>query len=357
MDRVPLVSVVIPCYNGMPWVPHAVRSALRQTYPNVEVIVVDDGSVDGSRAVIEAEFGDAVTVVGIANSGPGAARNVGFESAGGEYVQFLDADDIITTEKIERSMACFRDHPETDIVYTALHEPAAYDFVDESQFPAAEFQRTVDLMAKNAYEYHFRGTGMPSLATAQPLYRSRLLREHGAFDETLVLLEDVELLCRQIFNGARIRDVAMVGILYRDHPGDRLTNKLRYDYEAYYHAAVKLIELARTHGRMSGAIKDFAMMFLIWEAALECVRKRNYRNAAKYVALAGEICPRLPGPAVFRGIARVIGTVPALTAARVVLDNFVRFFPARARSLLGPAAVEVTLAHQRSQGRPRQPTG
>ena len=351
MDTWPLVSVIIPCHNGMPWVPHAVRSALRQTYPNVEVILVDDESADESRAVVEAEFGDAVRIIGIPHSGAGAARNVGFGSAGGEYVQFLDADDILIPEKIERSIACFLDQPDTDIVYTAIHQPTVHDFVDESAFTAAEFARTVDLMVEQAYEFHFRGTGMPSLATPQPIYRSRLLREHGGFDETLLLLEDVELVCRQVFNGARVEHVPMVGVVYRDHPGDRLTNQLRYEYEAYYRAAVKLIELAREHGRMSGAIQDFAMLFLIWQAALECVRKRTYRSAEKYVALAREISPRLPGPAIFRGLAHVIGTIPALAVARVVLDTFVRLFPARARVLLGPMAVEVVLEHQRSRTR------
>jgi glycosyltransferase involved in cell wall biosynthesis len=354
MDASPLVSVIIPCYNGMPWVRHAVRSVLRQTYPNVEVILVDDGSADGSRAAVEAEFGDAVKVIGIANSGPGAARNVGLESAGGENIQFLDADDILTAEKIERSMACFREHPGTDIVFTAIHLPTVHDFVDESPFTAAEFQQTVDGMLEYAYETFLPGTGMPSLATPQPLYRSRVLREHGAFDETLAVLEDVELVCRLIFAGARVEHVPMVGALYRDHPGDRLTHQLRYDYEAYYRSVVKLIELARAHGRMSGAIKDFAMRFLIWQAALECVRKRNRRNAAKYVALAREISPRLPGPAVFRGMARVLGTIPALAVARVVLDTFVRAFPARARAVLGPVAVDVILTHQRDRAKSRQ---
>jgi glycosyltransferase involved in cell wall biosynthesis len=346
----PLVSVIIPCYNGIPWVRHAIRSALRQTYPNTEVIVVDDGSTDDSRAVIETDFGDAVKIIGIANSGPGAARNVGLESAGGEYVQFLDADNILTAEKIERSMECFRAHPDTDIVFTAIHLPPVYDFVDESQFTAAEFQQTVDGMIEYAYEKQFPGTGMPALETSQPLYRSRVLREYGSFDETLVVLDDYELVCRHILNGARVRHVPMVGVVYRDHPGERWTNKLRYDQEDYYRSVVKLIELVRAHGRMSGEIKDFAVTFLVWEAALDRVRQRDHRNAARYVALARDIDPRLPAPAILRGLARVIGPVPALAAAHVVLDAFIRFFPARARAALGQVAVDL-LVDQRSRAK------
>jgi glycosyltransferase involved in cell wall biosynthesis len=351
VDTTPLVSVIIPCYNGMPWVRYAIHSVLRQTYPNIEVILVDDGSSDDTRAVVEAEFGDAVKVIGITNSGPGAARNVGLESAGGEFVQYLDADNILTAEKIERSMECFREHPDTDIVFTAIHLPTAHDFVDESSFTAAEFQQTVDGMVEYAYEKQFPGTGMPALETSQPLYRSRVLHENGAFDETLVVLDDYELVCRQLLNGARIRHVPMVGVVYRDHPGERWTSKLKYDQEDYYRSVVKLIELVRAHGRMSGGIKDFAAGFLIWEAALDCVRQRKYRDANKYVALARDISPRLPGPAVFRGVANVLGTVPALAVARVVLDVFVKAFPARASAVLGPLADWVRQAHERSRAK------
>ncbi|TDV43199.1 glycosyltransferase family 2 protein [Actinophytocola oryzae] len=351
MDTSPLVSVIIPCYNGIPWVEHAIHSILRQTYPNIEVIVVDDGSTDDSRAVIEAEFGDAVKVIGIANSGPGAARNVALESASGEFVQYLDADNVLTAEKIERSMDCFREHPDTDIVFTAIHLPESYDFVDESEFTSAEFQRTVDGMIEYAYEKQFPGTGMPALETSQPLYRSRVLHENGAFDETLVVLDDYELVCRQILCGARVRHVPMVGVIYRDHPGERWTSKLRYDQEVYYRSLVKLIELVHAHGQMSGAIKDFAVTFLVWELALDCVREGKPRNAERYVSLAKDISPQLPGPVAFRALASAVGTIRALAVWRVVLDVYVRAFPARARAKLGPVADWVQQAHDRARAK------
>jgi glycosyltransferase involved in cell wall biosynthesis len=338
VDTEPLVSIIIPCYNGLPWVPHSVRSALRQTYRNIEVIVVDDGSTDGSRAVVEAEFGAAVRVIGITNSGAAAARNVGLAASSGDFVQFLDADNIMTPEKIARSVACFGAAPDTDIVFAAIHLPVAHDFVDETSFSAEEFQETVSDMVHRAYEKSFPGTGMPALEASQPLFRAGVLREHGAYDETLVVLDDVEVVCRLVLKGALVRHVPMVGIVYRDHPGERVSARIRFDDEAYHLVVLKLIELAREHGRLSGAVRDFAMLFLIWEAALGCVRKGRYRNAEEYVALARDISPRLPGPSVFRGVARVLGTVRALTVARVVLDVFVRVFPTRAKALLGPAA-------------------
>src|SRR5215469_18875302 len=86
------VSVVIPCYNHALTLARAIRSVLNQTLPPSEVIVVDDGSTDGSRGVAES-FGSAVIFKQQQNRGPSAARNLGVRSATGEFLGFLDADD------------------------------------------------------------------------------------------------------------------------------------------------------------------------------------------------------------------------------------------------------------------------
>jgi glycosyltransferase involved in cell wall biosynthesis len=91
-----LISVVMPCYNAAPYVEEAITCLLQQTYPQVELIIVDDGSTDGSNAIIErlaASSPDRITVLHQANSGPYAARNFGLAHAHGNFVAFLDADD------------------------------------------------------------------------------------------------------------------------------------------------------------------------------------------------------------------------------------------------------------------------
>src|SRR3954463_8415699 len=99
----PLVSIIIPCFNAERYVGDAIRSALAQTYDSIEVIVIDDGSTDGSLKVIKS-FGDAVRIESQPNAGACAARNHGIDLARGEYVQFLDADDLLHPEKIARQM-------------------------------------------------------------------------------------------------------------------------------------------------------------------------------------------------------------------------------------------------------------
>lgn len=108
-DHVPgLVSIVIPCFNGEMFVAQAIDSALAQTYPDVEVIVVDDGSTDGSLDAIRA-FGPRISWRARPNAGACAARNDGLELARGEFVQFLDADDVLLPDAVARRVAAFSD--------------------------------------------------------------------------------------------------------------------------------------------------------------------------------------------------------------------------------------------------------
>jgi glycosyltransferase involved in cell wall biosynthesis len=93
-----MVSVLIPCYNNEAFVGKAIESALEQTYSNIDVIVVDDGSTDQSLQVIKS-YGDQIKWHTGPNRGACAARNTAFSLSKGEFVQFLDADDILLREK------------------------------------------------------------------------------------------------------------------------------------------------------------------------------------------------------------------------------------------------------------------
>ena len=110
-------SVIIPCHNGAQWVGAAVQSALEQTSVCVEVIVVDDGSTDGSVEVIKG-FGDRVTLIrGDWKNGNGA-RNAGLAAARGKWIQFLDADDFLKPDKITKQLTAAT--PDTEMIYSPL---------------------------------------------------------------------------------------------------------------------------------------------------------------------------------------------------------------------------------------------
>ncbi|MEW6635766.1 MAG: glycosyltransferase [Actinomycetota bacterium] len=107
----PLVSILINNYNYGRFLPEAIESALNQTYPNTEVIVVDDGSTDDSREVI-ARYGDRVVPVFKTNGGQGSAFNAGVAAGSGDVICFLDADDVWAPHKVERVVETLERHPE-----------------------------------------------------------------------------------------------------------------------------------------------------------------------------------------------------------------------------------------------------
>ncbi|HOF61747.1 MAG TPA: glycosyltransferase [Candidatus Latescibacteria bacterium] len=124
----PLISVIIPTYNGATrgFLAEAIESVLAQTYRNFELIIVDDGSTDGTRALCEGYlFDKRVHVVSQRNKGPAAARNLGIEASNGEFLCFLDDDDRLKPEKLDKQLrhirACLEKDPLTGVVLHATH--------------------------------------------------------------------------------------------------------------------------------------------------------------------------------------------------------------------------------------------
>ena len=115
----PRVSVVIPTFNCERFIGRTVGSALRQTYRDFEIIVVDDGSTDGTQAVL-AEYGKALHYIKQANQGASAARNAALSCATGEYIAYLDADDLWHPEKLARQVEYLDAYPSCGFVHTEV---------------------------------------------------------------------------------------------------------------------------------------------------------------------------------------------------------------------------------------------
>jgi glycosyltransferase involved in cell wall biosynthesis len=113
---VPRVSVIIPAYNAAATIAGTIDSVIAQTLQDFEIICVDDGSTDGTLAIIK-RYGDRVQLIEQANSGPAAARNNGARNSSGEYLAFLDADDVWTPQFVERSVAALDADPALSLVY------------------------------------------------------------------------------------------------------------------------------------------------------------------------------------------------------------------------------------------------
>lgn len=134
----PLVSIIIPCYNAERWLEATLKSALTQTWPHTEVIVVNDGSRDGSLAVAQSFASRGVRVVDQPNRGASAARNHGLRLARGDLIQFLDADDLISPDKIGAQVERLRASPAGSVATCAWgrfqNDPTTARFVDEAVF-------------------------------------------------------------------------------------------------------------------------------------------------------------------------------------------------------------------------------
>ena len=117
----PLVSVIVPVYNGDHYLGEAIESILAQTYRPIEIIVIDDGSTDSSAAVAES-FGSLVQYYHQINQGSSAARNYGISLAQGSFFSFLDADDLWVEDKITRQVAALRKNHKLDIVFGQVQQ-------------------------------------------------------------------------------------------------------------------------------------------------------------------------------------------------------------------------------------------
>ena len=113
-----LVSIIIPCYNKSRYIGETIESALNQTYPNIEVIVVNDGSTDDSLEQIKRFVPKGITLIQQENQGVCITRNNGIRHASGQYIVPLDADDILEFSYVERCIECFHKDPSLKLVYT-----------------------------------------------------------------------------------------------------------------------------------------------------------------------------------------------------------------------------------------------
>ena len=181
-----LVSVVIASYNMGHYLPRAVQSVLSQSYANVEVQIVDDGSTDDTPAMVRQFEGDVrVRVERQPNCGQARARNRGIELSGGRFVAFLDADDEWLPHKLSRQMPLFDGRPELGVVYSDFERMDA-DGRPLPKEPTAMHRGRVSeqLLIEN----------FVSFQTA--VVRRECFERHGAFDESVRMGDDYELWLR-----------------------------------------------------------------------------------------------------------------------------------------------------------------
>jgi glycosyltransferase involved in cell wall biosynthesis len=214
----PLVSILIPAYNSEQWIGYTLQSAIAQTWPRKEIIVVDDGSRDRTADEARRFASKQVAVVTVENRGAAAARNHALKLSQGDYVQWLDADDLLGPDKITRQLAALR---EGDGPRTLLSGSWGYF---NFRTHRARFIATSLWHDLSAVEWLLRKMGENlHMQTATWLTSRELTEAAGPWDTRLMSDDDGEYFCRVLLASKATRFVPEAKVFYRLSPSSRLS--------------------------------------------------------------------------------------------------------------------------------------
>lgn len=270
----PTVSVVIPAYNCESFIAETLSSILNQTYKDIEIIVIDDGSTDRTTQ-IAASFGDTVRVVQKPNAGVCKARNAGIAEARGEFICLMDHDDYWFPEKLERQLGEMERHPEAGGVYSEfiLWYPNSPDgaFPNPESFDLSSYPDDTDPEYSGWIYHQFLMDCW--ILTSTAMFRREVFAACGVFDESLPYSEDWELWIR-ISHEYPLIKLTRPTTLYRQHPGqgNRLIREKDYRTSLILESAKKW-GLCSRDGRCVPRA-DFARNLALYHAmyALEHVK-------------------------------------------------------------------------------------
>jgi glycosyltransferase involved in cell wall biosynthesis len=224
----PTVSIIVPTYNRASYVKEAIRSALVQTFPDLEVIIVDDGSTDNTFEVVKRFNDPRIRFIYQPNSGRSTARNRGMEAARGEYIALLDDDDLFLPEKLDKQISYLESHKDIDLVAVGAR------IIDGQGNPTGiifPWENQPELTLKNCLY------ACP-LLTCSVVFRRKSLEclDHW-FDKNISLGEDKDFFLRMLIAGCRMSWIKEILCLYRIHQRNS-----QQDAERYNQARIKLLD-------------------------------------------------------------------------------------------------------------------
>jgi glycosyltransferase involved in cell wall biosynthesis len=222
----PLVSVIIPAFNCAKYLADAVESVFAQTYSAIECIVIDDGSTDHTNELIQGLFKlhPGLKTARKTNGGPSSARNMGLRESSGDFISFLDDDDVFLPDKIERQVAFLEAHPDVGLVYS--DSLIATETLQPVEMYTAEMPRDLEPIDALCYRNWF------SLTVA--LIRRTITDRVGDLDEGIAGADDWDywIRCAKV---ARISYLAGAVSLYRKHTG-----QMHHDYFGMRRACIQV---------------------------------------------------------------------------------------------------------------------
>ncbi|MFD2864298.1 glycosyltransferase family 2 protein [Mucilaginibacter antarcticus] len=291
MDGNPLVSIIIPAYNAEEYIAETLASAMAQTWANKEIIVINSGSTDNTAVVIK-RFGEAVTVLTLPqNKGAATARNAGLAIAKGQYIQFLDADDLLSPDKIERQLKALNN----SITQLAICKTVYFNNGDDYKqvtplysWYDTDVDDTVDFLVK-LYAGEDVMPGYGGMVTVHAwLTPAEVIKKAGPWKEELSVDDDGEFFSRVVLasNGIRYSDRALC--YYRKFADNRSLSSQR-TLEAI-ESSIKAIDLKYAHlkARLSTNIADRVFARHYWQVGI-LAYPRFKAQSAKCIKMARQL--------------------------------------------------------------------
>jgi glycosyltransferase involved in cell wall biosynthesis len=273
------VSAIIPTYNRRELVQRAIDSALAQTHPIGEIIVIDDGSTDGTGDALRSRYGERIRYHWQANAGVSAARNAGMAMACGRYFALLDSDDAWRPEKTARQVAWLDAHPDFGLVLCDVVR------VDADHKPYDVFHRR-EVLPEDGWVLH-RLLLNPSLVPASTMLRREVFDTCGGFDPSLRTAEDLDF-------HLRVARRWQIGVIeaelveaMRGHQ-DGLSGEAS-TYDDY----VKVVEraIADAEGLVDDSIRHEAMALTYLRNARGMLMRRRWRDARRLWLAGWRLAP------------------------------------------------------------------
>jgi len=213
-----LVSILIPAYNAEDWIADTIQSAIAQTWPRKEIIVVDDGSKDRTAEVARHFASKDVSIISVKNQGAAAARNHAWKLSQGDYIQWLDADDLLAPDKIERQLAALGEDGSKRILLSSSWGWFNYR-TRRARFDASSLWQDLSpvewLIRKMAENLHMQ--------TATWLTSRELAEAAGLWDTRLLSDDDGEYFCRVLMASEGTHFQRDAKVFYRITPSGRLS--------------------------------------------------------------------------------------------------------------------------------------
>lgn len=208
----PVVSIVIPTYNCAHYITEAIQSVLQQTYKDIEIIVVDDGSTDNTKEILELYIGKGIIkYIYQNNQGPGAARNSGIRASRGDFIAFLDADDALTLDSLEKRLRLMESVSLLDLIFSDFYMEEDFvqtfkiGFLKKEKF-LRKFSKSIEytiqagiVFRKDLYRNFFRTPLF--ICTDTVLARKSLFSRTGLFKTDIYAGEDTGMWLRMVMHG------------------------------------------------------------------------------------------------------------------------------------------------------------